>query len=76
MTHFLHEPRPVRQVRLFDMDEFKSLGKPGPLARAIRKFNAHTLHKADRKFKVPHPGLKIVKSSDVHVTASKLPYSK
>ena len=72
---FLNEPRPVRQVRIFDLKEFRTIGKPGPLAKAVKKFHKLSMHKGQKKFKIPERGLKIVKSSDVIVTPAKGPYS-
>ena len=65
----------MRTFRIFNLDEFRSMGKPGVLGKAIRKFNSLAHHHNDRKFKLPLRGLKIVKSSNVPVKIGKIPYA-
>jgi hypothetical protein len=69
------QSRPVRQVRIFDVEEFRGIGRPGVLGKAIKKFGKLKMHKGSKKFKFPERGLKIVKSSDITVKTARVPYA-
>ena len=71
---FLNHPKPVRETRPFDLEEFRDMGSPGILGKAMKKFNNLSMHKGDKKMKFPQRGLKLVKSSAVVVKPAKGPY--
>ncbi len=75
MTPYIQQPRPMRQARIFNLEEFLNDARPGMLGKLFKKLNKLSDHKHAKRISIPQRGQKIVKSSEVIVTEAQLPYS-